>query len=451
MVFCALTAGPPSRACPTFAPYRHELQSVMSCATAHMSQDINPRPLYHDCCKQPIMSTWRRMAPYWPHHAMLEGGMARKRRKGLPRGDPAGRPVPRQPGRSFRPREGDREKAEEYVTLGANCQRRGKNNQAMTFYDKAIEADPSCINAYSNKGTVLAMSEKPTEALACLEKAMKLVSAAVPDKDHILVYTNLAGVLNMLGRHNEAVTCLDMALTCLDKTGPDKDAREMVAYLFEAIGEEDKAAACRRADGGLAWKYHKEGMRLAEQGRDAEAAASFDRAIREDPSFAEAHYSKGTMMRHLGRSDDALACFRQAAKVNPDFALAYNDIAVELNHVGRNDEALETVETALRKDPELGFAMFYKGVILASLKQHREAIVWFDRAANKDPDVAVIHLNKGASHRALGENREALQCFNRAIKLDPSDMEALQARSEVEEALGADSSRSWWDRVHDRR
>ena len=396
------------------------------------------------------MSTWHRMVSHRPdllNHVMQEGGMARRRRKVRPSGDPAGRPAPRQPGRSFHPQEGDRKKAEEYVTRGLNYHRHGDQIRAMEFYDKAIEADPTHINAYSNKGAVLAMSNKPTEALVYLEMAVKLISAVPPNKAHLSVYTNLAGVLDVLGRHDEAVACLDTALTYLDKSNSDKDDREMVAYLFEAIGEDDRAAACREAGGSLAWKYHMEGTRLAGKGRDAEAAACFDRAIHENPSFTEAHYSKGTMMRHLGRSDDALACFRQAAKTNPDFALAYNDIAVELNHMGRNDEALEAVETALKKDPELGYALFHKGVILADLKQYREAIAWFGRAAKKDPNVAVIHLNKGMSHRALGENREALQCFDRALKLEPYDMAAQQSKSEVEAVLGKDSSQSWWDKI----
>lgn len=420
----------------------------------HASQDINQRHSHHTCCGQSITPIWPCTAPQLPdlpNPAMQEGGMARRKRKGRPRGDPARLPEPRQSERSFQPQEGNKEKSMEYVTMGVDCQRRGKHDQAMTLYDKAIKVDPTCINAYSNKGAALVMLEKPTEALAYLERAVKLMAYMGVEKDHIMVYTNLATVLDMLGRHDEAVTCLDMAFNCMDKNNPDRGEQEMVAYLFEALGEKGKAAACRRSSGSQAWKYQEEGLQLAKQGRDAEAAACFDRAIRENPSFVEAHYSKGTMMRNLGKSGDALACFRQAVKINPDFVLAYSDIAIELNHMGRDDEALEYVETAIRKDPNLGVALFCKGAILASTKRYREAITWFDRAAKKEPDRAVIYLKKGMSHRALGENREALRCFNRALKLDPRYAEAMRAKSETEAALGISTSRSWWDKMHDRR
>lgn len=367
-------------------------------------------------------------------------------RTGRPGGKPAWRAEPRRGGQPSLPLEGDRKKAEKYVTNGVNCQRRERHNEAIAFYDKAIKADPTCINAHSNKGAALFIAGRPAEALAPLERAAGLVATAAPDKDHVLVYTNLAGVLDMLGRRSEAVGRLDMALDYLNRNGPGGHELEMVAHLFESLGESARAAACRRGI-SPAWKLHIEGVRLANEGRDEEAAACFDRAVREDPSLAEAHYSRGTVMRHLGRFDDALACFRQAAKADPDFVMAYSDIAAELNRMGRDDEAMESVEEALRREPDLGVAAFGKGVILASTMRHREAITWFGRAAESDPYDAIIHINKGMSHRALGENREALGCFNRALELDPRDRDARQGKSEAEEALGMRSGRSWWDKM----
>ena len=392
------------------------------------------------------------MAPHrlaTPNHTMQEGGMVRRRRTDQANGEPAEPAGSSRIRRPSYPRGSSREKVGEYLTKGMNLQRRGKHDEALAFYDRAIEEDPACIHAYSNKGVVLFITGKHDEALAPLERAAELVAAAAPDKNHAMVHTNLAGVLDALGRRSEAIGRLDMALDCLNKSGSDDQGRKMVAHMFEVLGEDAKAEACLMS--GPAWRHHKKGMQLANMGRDEEAAACFDRAIREDPSLAEAHYSKGTVMRHLGRFDEALACFRQAAKVNPDFAMAYSDIAAELNRMGRDDEAMESVEEALRKDPDLEVAIFGKGVILASMKQHREAIAWFGRAAKMDPDNAIIHLNTGMAHRALGENREALRCFNRTLKLDPHDRDARRAKSEAEEELGMRGRGSWWSKIGGRR
>ena len=376
--------------------------------------------------------------------------MGRRRRAGRPSEKPSWRAEPRRGGQPPFPGEGDRRKAEKCVTNGVNCQRRERHNEAIAFYDKAIKADPTCISAHSNKGAALLITGRPAEALAPLERAVGLVATADPDKDHVLAYTNLAGVLDMLGRRSEAVGRLNMALDYLNRNGPGDHKLEMVAHMFETLGENVKAAACRRGI-SPAWKLHIEGVRLANEGRDEEAAACFGRAVREDPSLAEAHYSRGTMMRHLGRFDDALDCFRQAAKADPDFVIAYSDIAAELNRMGRDDEAMESVEEALRRDPDLGVAAFGKGVILASTKQHRGAVAWFGRAAESDPYDAIIHINKGMSHMALGENLDALGCFNRALELDPRDGDARRGKLEAEQALGMRHSRSWWDKMRGRR
>ena len=377
--------------------------------------------------------------------------MARRKRAGRFGVDDIGHTGSRRPGRPSYPREGDRKKALEYVDRGLNYYQQGKHNKALEFCDKAIEADPTSIHGYFNKGGLLGMMEKPAEALVYLKKAMELMAGTAPDTYHFMVYSNLATVLFTLDRDNEATACAEMALDCLSKFEPDDKDREIIAQILEAQGETFKASAYRKAGGSGAWKYQQEGLRLASEGRNAEASACFDRAIREDPSLAEAYFNKGTMMRRLGRFNDALACFQQAIKVNPDFALAYNDLAGELNRMGRDDEALESVETALRKDPNLAVALFGKGVILAGNKRHREAIACFERVAKMEPGRAYIYLHKGMSHRALGENQEALRCFNHSLKMDPSDKEAQLAKSEVEAALGVRNRGSWWDIMHDKR
>ena len=410
-----------------------------------------------------------------PDGIMQDGIMARRKRAGLPNRGPTSKTGSRQTRWSTRPwkggkREGGgdhsysvpatgsfdaqkdgRRKAIGYLSQGMICQNREEYDEAMTFYDMAIEADPTNIKAYTNKGMVLAIIEKLDEGLVYLEKAIKLASAAAPDKSHVEVYTNMAGALGDLGRHDEAVNYLDMAFDCLDKNDLRDQNWMVVSCMFEVFGEKEKAVACRRTDSNLAWKYYMEGAEMMALDRDKESVACFDRAIREDPSFAEAYYYKGQMMSILERPADAAACFRQTVKANPDFALAYSDLAMELDDMGKIDEALELAETALRKRPDLGFAHFCKGSILAGAEQYKEAIACFDRAIELNTEEVAVYFQKGASHRMLGENREALQCFDHALELDPHNAYVHDIKSEVEQLHNTRNIGSLLGTTHDRR
>lgn len=337
--------------------------------------------------------------------------------------------------------------AEECVEAGIQMQSRGMHQEALSCYNRAIAANPGCINAYTNKGMVLQTMGRTKEALDCLKKGAKLLEGAKLHKDHVFLYTNLAGVWNMRGMRYETLNAMEKAMNCFRVTDPrDEACRRVLAYSFDMFGEEDRAHACWSAGGNRhAWNHHMDGIRLMGEGDDAGATACFDRAIDEYPFLAEAHYSKGTTMRHLGRFNEALACFRKAAEIEPDFALAYNDIAMELDRMGRDDEALKFLDIALEKDPDLGNAIYGKGIVLMETGRHKEAVVYFERALKKSPDEISVHVSLGHAHLHMGRNRKALRYFERALKLGPGNKDALQGKMDAERALGIRQARHWSD------
>ena len=60
-------------------------------------------------------------------------------------------------------------------------------------------------------------------------------------------------------------------------------------------------------------------------GKKDEALASYDRALKVRPDFAEALYNRGVTLQELKRFEEALASYDRALKVRPDFVEAlYN-------------------------------------------------------------------------------------------------------------------------------
>ena len=60
------------------------------------------------------------------------------------------------------------------------------------------------------------------------------------------------------------------------------------------------------------------GAALKGQGKLQEAVASFDRAIRLKPDYAEAHSNLGNALTALGRLEEAVTSYRKALTLKPD-------------------------------------------------------------------------------------------------------------------------------------
>ena len=64
------------------------------------------------------------------------------------------------------------------------------------------------------------------------------------------------------------------------------------------------------------------------------AVASYRRAVKLKPDFAEAHLEPGALQAQ-GKLDEAVACYRRALKLKPDFAKAHNNLGNALQATGQ--------------------------------------------------------------------------------------------------------------------
>ncbi len=89
------------------------------------------------------------------------------------------------------------------------------------------------------------------------------------------------------------------------------------------------------------------GAVYAALGRVEEAVASYDKAIRLKPDYAEARNNLADSLNALGRADAAIATLTEALRIEPDFAEAHNNLGNALYLSGRIDEARASYERAI--------------------------------------------------------------------------------------------------------
>ena len=90
------------------------------------------------------------------------------------------------------------ETAKEWNDKGRALCERGKYEEAIECFDKAIEINPDFVCAWHGKGRVLYEQGKYEEAIKCYDKAIEI------DPNLAYVWHGKALALDKLGRHEEA-------------------------------------------------------------------------------------------------------------------------------------------------------------------------------------------------------------------------------------------------------
>ena len=84
--------------------------------------------------------------------------------------------------------------------------KKGKYKEALEYFDKALEIDPTNVNVLISKGTVFLNQNKYTNSLECFDKALEI------DPYYVYALNNKGNVLYNLGKYQEAIEWYDKAL-----------------------------------------------------------------------------------------------------------------------------------------------------------------------------------------------------------------------------------------------
>lgn len=138
--------------------------------------------------------------------------------------------------------------------------RQGKVKEALPFYDRALELDPSYGSAWFNKGKALFKMGLKKKALDCFRKATKY------SPDNISAWNNLGVTLKHMKRFKESIRCYNKAI---------------------------------KIHSEYPWAWHNKGVALMELKRYKDAMRCFDKALLIDPDYEPARESKKDLMRRL--------------------------------------------------------------------------------------------------------------------------------------------------------
>lgn len=176
--------------------------------------------------------------------------------------------------------------------LGSALFRKGRVEEAIEHYTRAIEIDPGYADAHANLAGASLHLGRIEEAIAQAREALRL------RPDAASAHANLALALMRMGNHAEAAE-----------------------HLAEDLRLRPESA---RAHLNL-------GVALMLQGRREDAITRFEEALRRDPASVEIRLNLGAALVDTGRVDEGLARIEDVLRDRPDDAraLGYLEIAKE--------------------------------------------------------------------------------------------------------------------------
>jgi len=202
-------------------------------------------------------------------------------------------------------------KPEDHFNLGRNLFHKGKYEDSLKAFEKAIELKYDYADALSGKGAVLSKLGRNDEALEAIEKAIVL------KHDFANGWVNKGYVLNKLGRHDEALEAIEKAIEL-------------------------------KPDQAEAW--HGKSVILSSLGRHDKALKTIEKAIELKVNYGEGWHDKGYVLTDLSRYDEALKAYKKAIEIKQDYASAWYNIACIYSIKGEKEKALFNLKKAIEID-----------------------------------------------------------------------------------------------------
>lgn len=230
--------------------------------------------------------------------------------------------------------------ADDFYRLAKYNDSLGNMNTAVEYYSKTLEVNPSYLNAYFNRGSILAQQNKYQAALVDFKKfdsispndfevlylmgacnyylkdkstSEKLVDKALKDNPDFFEANKLKGSL-LLDRNsfNEAITIINKALN--QKTDPE--LYSMLGVAYDGLKDNQNAFEnyLKAERGGYSHPllFNNLGRLYTIKKDQNTALIYFNRALEIDPAFSVCYYNKGIALNEMGFTKLALESWTKA-------------------------------------------------------------------------------------------------------------------------------------------
>ena len=296
----------------------------------------------------------------------------------------------------------------------------------------AVTLDPKWIPPWTEIGSTLLHTDRPTEAVTHLRSVKPECGPA-----DFHYYNTLGAAYWKLDQLPEALAAFEAAL----ELDPEETAALLAASeIALLIGDGKKHRRyLRRAqhfgadDGTLEiWELLREFGQKAQDNIDTaehdRKIAVMDAVIRLSPDDDYAHVTRGLAHFAKGDVDLAIADMDAVLQLDPGHAAAYMLRGILFGNRKQWDRMVADMSELIRLRPDDAAAYYYRGQAYVEQDALDQALIDLCEAIRLDPDHADAHCGRGDCHRYKGEYDKAIVDFDTALRLDPKNAAAHLGR-----------------------
>ncbi len=336
-----------------------------------------------------------------------------------------------------------------WINEGDNLYSLGNFEEAICFYDRAIEIDSSLPDGYYKKGKGLSALSNYEDSIKCFDLALTI------NPIFLDALFNKGLALIKLERYADSSLCHDKVI--------EINPRYALAWCYKGfvaniLNQYERAlyfyGNAIEIDPSIAMAWQGIGNILYKSGRYDDASKSYDMALEENPLYADAWYNKGLVLKKLGHYAEALDAYNKAIDINEKNYKYWNNKGIVLKNLGRYDEALdcydkvielevidikllnnignafyglgryedaiECYNNAIALNPDSIIPLYNKALSMSRLGKIEVAMEIYEKITIIDSDFIYAWINKGFAYKKLSQHKEAIGCFDKAISIEPS-------------------------------
>lgn len=159
-------------------------------------------------------------------------------------------------------------------------------------------------------------------------------------------------------------------------------------------------------------------------------------AVQQDAELQQAHYTLGRILQEEGKTADAYASYKQAATVDPTYSPAYSGLGLIDLKENRIAEATSNFQEAIKLNTANSTAHYGLGETYLQQGQVDQAIKELNISLYQFRNSAPVYFSLGKAYEAQGNTDAALKQYEHAVLIKPEMKEAYARMAALHVALG---------------
>ena len=268
-----------------------------------------------------------------------------------------------------------------------------KYRDAISFYNKAIDADPAYAIAYNARGWAYYQIRDYPSALKDTNRALDLR----PNSPIALV--NRSNTFWAMRQYDKALADINRAIELKPDYSRAYEVRSLIYYSMN---------------------------------NNVHAIEDGNKAIELNPNNAYAYLNRGNAYRNAGRYEEALRDYQKTIDITPANPNVYHGRGYAYFLQKKYDDALRDINKALElnKNPVTPLfapvpALYLRGLVYNQLKDYEGAIQDFSKVIEFEKDNAGAYYNRSLSYKQIGKADESASDLKKAAQL--RDVQAPKA------------------------